>query len=104
MQKNSNLIQEHNILIGGCYKQKEIENGWLLIGKKYDDGTWQTRDIIIDNNDYDEEIADKTEKQIKELADLSICYRPYYRQGVGLYAVWDETKPKSEMIKLNKRI
>jgi len=86
-----------NIKIGGCY-QKKNKCGWLLVLNKYGDGTWQTRDIEIDGYGYDEEIADLTKEDIKKIADLSICYRPYYHKEKGLYAVWNEIKPHAEKI------
>lgn len=85
----------NQILKGGCYKTKE---GWLIVGIRRG-GIYQCRDIIIDPDGYDEEIIDLSENEIKDIADLSICYRPYYSREKGLYAVWDEcNKPHSEKI------
>ena len=90
---------QNKILMGGCYK---TENGWLIVG--VNKGSYfQCRDIEIDDNVYDEEIRDMTKAEIREIADLSVCYRAYYgKNGRGLYAVWDETKPISEKIILQK--
>ena len=82
------------IKIGGCYQKKD-KSGWLLVLNKWDD-TWLTRDIEIYEYGYDEEIADLTKEDIEKIADLSICYRPYYHKEKGLYAVWNEAKPHSE--------
>ena len=90
-----------NIKIGGCYQKKD-KTGWLLVLNKYDNNTWQTRDIEMDDTFYDEEIADLDREQIEEIADLSICYRPYYHKEKGLYAIWDEAKPHDQRIILQK--
>jgi len=90
----------NQIKIGGCYQKKD-KTGWLLVLNKYKD-YWQTRDIEIDECGYDEEIADLDEKQIKEIADLSVCYRPYYHKVKGLYAVWNECKPHTQKIILQQ--
>lgn len=85
----------NQILQGGCYK---TEFGWLIVGTRQGD-FYQCRDIEIEGGDYDEEIRDMTENQIREIADIDICYRPYYSKNKGLYAVWDEcNKPHSEKI------
>lgn len=89
MKQMTNIEQ---IKMGGCYKTND---GWLIVGVKRD-GTYQCRDIIVDEDGYDEEIGDFTESKIRKIADLSICYRPYYHREKGLYAVWDESKLKSE--------
>ncbi len=88
------------IKMGGCYKSKDGYS-WLIIG--VNKGSYfQVRDIEIDNEDYDEEIKDMTEAQIRECADLSICYRPYYHKIKGLYKVWDESKPRDKEIILQQ--
>lgn len=85
---------QNKILMGGCYKTK---NGWLIVGVNKG-GYFQCKDIEIEDGDYDEEIRDLTEAQIKEIADLSVVYRAYYGKGRGLYAVWNESEPHSEKI------
>jgi len=84
---------------GGCYKMKN--EGWLIVGVNKGD-YYQCRDIIIDDSGYDEEIRDMTDEQIRKEANLDVCFRPYYHKEYGLYKVWDETKPKSEEIILQK--
>ena len=87
-----------NIKIGGCYKTKE---GWLLVNTKHGN-TWSCHDIIIDEGVYDDEISDMTKEEIEKIADLSICYAPKYHKKYGLYEVWDQAKPHSERIILQK--
>jgi hypothetical protein len=89
-----------NIKMGGCYKTEE---GYLIVGVKKDNA-YQCQDIIIDSSGYDEEICDLTTEEIEKIADLSICYRPYYHKRFGLYKVWDETKPRENEIILQKNI
>ena len=86
------------ILMGGCYK---TENGWLIVGINKG-GYYQCRDIEIDDDCYDEDIRDMTDEEIRKIADLTICYRAYYGKERGLYAVWDESKPHSEKIFLQR--
>ena len=83
---------------GGCYKTEE---GWLIVGVKKGN-TYQVQDIIIDEGGYDEEISDMTEEKIRECADLTICYAPSYHKQKGLYKVWNQEKPHSEAIILQK--
>ena len=87
---------KETIKMGGCYKTEE---GWLIVGVKRN-GYYQCRDIIIDDGGYDEEISDLSEDRIREIADLSVCFRAYYHKAFGLYKVWDESRPRSEAIVL----
>jgi hypothetical protein len=91
-------MNNQEIKMGGCYKTDE---GWLIVGIKKGK-TYQTQDIIIDEGGYDEEIADMTEDKIRKIANLTICYRPYYHKQKGLYKVWDETKNKNNEMILQK--
>lgn len=89
---------------GGCYQLKNKE-GWLIVGVKKDyrgEGYYQCQEIYVDDEFYDETIRDLDEEDIRELANLEICYRPYYHKKLGLYKVWDESKPKSAEITLQK--
>ncbi len=91
------------IKIGGCYQTRKDEFGWILItgreGKNYN-----VRDIEIDGLDYDEEIRELSEDRIREMVKMDVCFRPYYKKGTGLYAVWDESLPLSEKRILHKII
>ena len=89
---------DDNIKIGCCYKTRD--GSWLYVNAKRGD-LFVCRDIIIDEDGYDEEISEKTEEEIKKIIEeAGICYRPYYHKRKGLYKVWDETKPQSEAIVL----
>jgi len=95
----SNNFMENQIKIGGCYKTKE---GWLLVQNKSSSDTWHVRDIIVEDGIYDEDIIDMSAEDIAKVADLSVCYRPYYHKKKGLYKAWDETKPREEAIEIQK--
>ena len=90
---------EDNILIGGCYKTKA--GSWLIVNKRQG-ANFVCHEIFIDEYGYDEEISEMTESKIREIADLSICYAATYRKGKGLYKVWDQTKPISDAIVLQR--
>lgn len=78
--------------IGGVYKTKE---GWLLVNKKVGH-RYLVYDIMLDeeDSDYDMDIGEMTEKEIREIADTSVCYVGKFR-GPHLYAVWDGQDKKT---------
>ena len=89
-------MKKEIIKSGGCYKTKD--GGWIII-TTYSDKNHRVCHLCYNDEDgYDEEIRDMTDDQIREIADLSVCYVPYYRKGKGLYKVWDKLQPKSKAI------
>lgn len=73
--------------ITGVYKTKD---GWHLVNKKIGH-RYLVHDIMIDEDgDYDVDISEMTEKEIREIADTSVCYVGKFRKKDNvLYAVWD---------------
>lgn len=84
------------IKIAGCYKSK-TNNDWILVNKKYGDGTYKCHIVSIEEDGYDEEIEDLTEKEIAEEFDTSVCYVPVYHKIYGLYKVWDGANRNTEI-------
>ena len=89
-------MEQEIIKMGGCYKMKD--DGWIIVTIHSDKNHYKCHLCYRDESGYDEEIRDMTKEQIREVADLSICYRPFYRKGSGLYKVWNESEPKEKEI------
>lgn len=73
--------------IGGVYKKKDCENGWVLVQRKIGE-KYLIHDIEIDGNDYDDEIYEISKEKLSEMVEPE-CYNGVFRNGIILYKVWD---------------
>ncbi len=76
------------IKIMGLYKSKQYPE-WIMIEKQYSDRTYKTRIIAVDDDLYDEEIADLTVEEIAEHFNINECYVALYHKEYGLWGAWD---------------